>query len=194
MKKRYILISILIIIFTIFLLIFNIKKDKPRTTTVKVGNIKRTIEETGTIYSKRVNTFYSDMSRKVKILNASVGSKVKKGEVILVYENNYDLEIERANKQIEAITASYNETIKGADFQEISNIKLNISTIETNLDFSKNNLAKVKTLYENNALSQVEYDEAKNNVATLENKLKEANNNYDMMIQGVSSNVNTRHK
>lgn len=194
MKKRYILISILIIIFTIFLLIFNIKKDKPRTTTVKVGNIKRTIEETGTIYSKRVNTFYSDMSRKVKILNASVGSKVKKGEVILVYENNYDLEIERANKQIEAITASYNETIKGADFQEISNIKLNISTIETNLDFSKNNLAKVKTLYENNALSQVEYDEAKNNVATLENKLKEANNNYDMMIQGVSSNVKKQYE
>ncbi|HCS12106.1 MAG TPA: hypothetical protein DIV40_11690, partial [Clostridiales bacterium] len=101
---------------------------------------------------------------------------------------------ERANKQIEAITASYNESVKGADFQEISNLKLNISTIETNLGFARSNLEKVETLYKNNAVSQVEYDEAKNNVAVLENQLQEANNNYSMIIQGVSSNVKKQYE
>jgi HlyD family secretion protein len=143
---------------------------------------------------KRVNTFYSDMSQRVETLNVSVGDRVKKGDIILVYENNYDLEIERANKQIEAITASYNESVKGADFQEISNLKLNISTIETNLNFARSNLEKIKTLYENNAISQVEYDEAKNNVAILENQLQEANNNYSKIIQGVSANVKKEYE
>ena len=194
-KKKYLIIAgVMIIIFVIASLVLGGQTEQLETSQVKLGSIKKTVEETGTVFSKRVNTFYSDMSQRVDILNVSVGDKVKKGDVILVYENNYDLEIERANKQIEAITASYNESVKGADFQEISNLKLNISTIETNLGFARSNLEKVETLYENKAVSQVEYDEAKNNVAVLENQLQEANNNYSMIIQGVSSNVKKQYE
>src|SRR5690606_19979062 len=124
--------------------------NEGKTSTVKMGTIQNTLEETGTVYSKRVNTFYSDFSQRVKTLNVSIGDKVKKGDIILTYDNNYDLEIERANKQIDAITATYNETIKGADFKEISNMKLNISTIEGNLNLARSNFEKLKDLYENN--------------------------------------------
>lgn len=134
------------------------------------------------------------MSRKVESLHYSVGDRVIKGDVILTYENNYDLEIDRINKQIEAIIASYNEIVKGADFEEISNLKLNISTIEANLAFAKSNFEKIETLYNNNAVSQLEYDEAKNNLTVLENLLQEANNNYNKVIQGVSSNVKKQYE
>lgn len=193
-KKYFIATGVIVIIFIIASLLLGGQTDQPETSKVRLGSIKKTVEETGTVFSKRVNTFYSDMSQRVETLNVSVGDRVKKGDIILVYENNYDLEIERANKQIEAITASYNESVKGADFQEISNLKLNISTIETNLNFARSNLEKIKTLYENNAISQVEYDEAKNNVAILENQLQEANNNYSKIIQGVSANVKKEYE
>ena len=193
-KKKYLIAAGVIIIVIIASLLLGRQTDELETSKVKIGSIKNTIEETGIVFSKRVNTFYSDMSQKVDTLIVSAGDKVKKGDVILVYENNYDLEIERANKQIEAITASYNESVKGADFQEISNVKLNISTIEANLGFARSNLEKIKTLYENNAVSQVEYDEAGNNVAVLENQLQEAKNNYSLMIQGVSSNVKKQYE
>jgi HlyD family secretion protein len=104
------------------------------------------------------------------------------------------LEIDRINKQIEAIIASYNDIVKGADFEEISNLKLNISTIETNLAFARSNLEKIETLYENNAVSRVEYDEAKNNLKVLENMLQEATNNYNKVIQGVSENVKKQYE
>ncbi len=196
MKKKKYLIAAAGVIITVIIasLLLGRQTDELETSKVKIGSIKNTIEETGIVFSKRVNTFYSDMSQKVDTLNVSVGDKVKKGDVILVYENNYDLEIERANKQIEVITASYNESVKGADFQEISNVKLNISTIEANLGFARSNLEKIKTLYENNAVSRVEYDEAGNNVAVLENQLQEAKNNYSLMIQGVSSNVKKQYE
>ena len=193
-KKYFIATGVIVIIFIIASLLLGGQTDQPETSKVRLGSIKKTVEETGTVFSKRVNTFYSDMSQRVETLNVSVGDRVKKGDIILVYENNYDLEIERANKQIEAITASYNESVKGADFQEISNLKLNISTIETNLNFARSNLEKIKTLYENNAVSQVEYDEAKNNVTILENQLQEANNNYSKIIQGVSANVKKKYE
>ena len=193
-KKKYLIAAGVIIIVIIASLLLGRQTDELETSKVKIGSIKNTIEETGIVFSKRVNTFYSDMSQKVDTLNVTVGDKVKKGDVILVYENNYDLEIERANKQIEVITASYNESVKGADFQEISNVKLNISTIEANLGFARSNLEKIEALYENNAVSRVEYDEAENNVAVLENQLQEAKNNYSLMIQGVSSNVKKQYE
>ncbi|NLJ59188.1 MAG: HlyD family efflux transporter periplasmic adaptor subunit [Tissierellia bacterium] len=194
-KKKYIMAAVIIIpVFIIASLLIGGQQDQFKTSKVKLGNIKKTVEETGTVFSKRVNTFYSDISRRVQTLNVSVGDEVSKGDLILIYENNFDLEIERANKQIEAITASYNESIKGANFQEISNLKLNINTIETNLTFAKNNLEKIKTLYENNAVSQVEYDEAENAVTVLENQLEEANNNYSLLMQGVSSNVKRQYE
>jgi len=134
------------------------------------------------------------MSQRVETLNVSVGDKVKKGSIILTYENNYDLEIERANKQIEAITASYNESVKGADFQEISNMKLQINTIENNLSFAKSSFEKLKALYESGAVSQVEYEEAQYDVTALENQLQEAKNNYNLLIRGVSSNVKKQYE
>lgn len=198
-KKRYITITIIAVSTVLAYILFTMlnRGQKPfegATSKARLGDIKSTIEETGTVYSKRVNTFYSDMSKRVQTLNVSVGDKVKKGDIILTYENNYDLEIERANKQIEAITATYNETVKGADFQEISNMKLQISTIENSLSFSRSSLEKMKTLYENSAVSQVEYEEAQNQVTALENQLQEAKNNYNLLIKGVSSNVKKQYE
>lgn len=196
-KKKYIILTVLLVF--AFIIAFSVlsggqNPNEGKTFKVKLGTIQDTLEETGTVYSKRVNTFYSDMSQRVEVLNVSVGDKVQKGDIILTYENNYDLEIERANKQIEAITATYNETVKGADFQEISNMKLNISTIESNLILAKNNRDKIKNLFENSAVSEIEYKEAENNVTALENQLQEAKNNYDLKMQGVSSNVKKQYE
>ena len=110
-KKKYVILSVLLVIaFVMVFSFFSGSQDsyEGKTSKVELGTIRKTLEETGTVYSKRVNTFYSDMGRIVKSLNVSVGDKVKKGDVILTYDNNYDLEIERANKQIEVITATYN--------------------------------------------------------------------------------------
>lgn len=199
MKKKnvYILSSIVIIAGLITILsvvMMNRNSESFNIIKAQRGNISRTIEETGTVFSKRVNTFYSDISQRVKVLNVSVGDRVKKGTVILTYENNYDLEIERANKQIEAITATYNESAKGADFQKVSNEKLNINTIQINLEYAIKNLDKIKNLYENNAVSQAEYEEAENNVKALDNQLKEAENNYEILVKGVSANVKKQYE
>lgn len=196
-KKKYIILTVLVVIgistiATVYLKGKN--KVEIKKSEIKLGSIAKTIEETGTVYSKRVNSFYSDMSQTVKLLNVSIGDKVEKGDTILSYDNNFDLEIERAKKQIEAITALYNEVSKGANFQEISNEKLSINTIENNLEFAKNNFEKIKSLYENSVVSKVEYEEAENKVLILENQLQEAKNNYELLLKGVSTNIKNQYE
>lgn len=197
-KKKIYIISAAVIIMAIAIAasvyLKNQKAVEVKIAKTELGSIAKTIEETGTVFSKRVNTFYSDTSQIVEKLNVSIGDRVKKGDVLLIYKNNYYLEIERSKKQIEAITASYNESSKGADFQQVSNEKLNINTIENNLDYAKRNIEKLKTLYENAAISASEYEEAENNVKVLENQLKEAKNNYAMLVKGVSSNIKHQYE
>lgn len=196
-KKKYVIFAVLCVF--VFIVAFSILSGgntsyDGKSSKAAMGPIQRTLKESGTVFSRRVNTFYSDMSQKVEVLNVSIGDKVKKGDILLTYENNYMLEIERANKQIDAITAMYNESVKGADFKEVSNIKLNISTVENNLILARSNFEKIKSLYENNAVSEIEYSEAKNNVEALENQLQEAKNNYDLMTRGVSANVKKQYE
>lgn len=196
-KKKYVIFAVLCVF--VFIVAFSVLSGgntsyDGKSSKAEMGSIQRTLKENGTVFSKRVNTFYSDMSQKVEVLNVSIGDKVKKGDILLTYENNYMLEIERANKQIDAITAMYNESVKGADFKEVSNMKLNISTVENNLVLAKSNFEKIKSLYENNAVSEIEYSEAKNNVEALENQLQEAKNNYDLMTRGVSANVKKQYE
>jgi len=100
-KKIIILFGIIIIGLAIIASVFMKGKQTNlgKTTKVELGTIRKTIEETGTVFSKRVNTFYSDMSQTVKVLNVSIGDSVKKGDIILTYQNNFDLEIERSKNR-----------------------------------------------------------------------------------------------
>lgn len=195
-KKKIIILSVIIIIIALLAFSFAKKRNtaEENTTKVELGTIQKTVDETGTVFSKKVNTFYSNMSQKVDKLNVSIGDRVKKGDIILTYENNYDLEIKSLQKQIDSITASYNEASRGADFQEVSNAKLTISTVENNLDLAVSSFEKVKELYQNGAVSKVEYEEADNKVKILQNQLQEAKNNYALLLKGVSNNIKTQYE
>lgn len=187
-RKQSILLIILISVFVAGASVFFLGQNsyENRISGAKFGTIQNTLEKTGTVYSKRINTFYSDSSRKVEVLNVSIGDKVKKGTIILTYENNYDLEIERANKQIGSITATYNEAVKGVDFRKISDMKFNINSIETDLSTAKNHLEEIRLAA--GSVGELECKDAENEVTSLENQLQEAKSSYDMAMQGVYSN------
>ncbi|MDF2676934.1 MAG: uncharacterized protein K0Q97_1248 [Bacillota bacterium] len=195
-KKKIIILSVIIIIIALLAFSFAKKQNAAdeNTTKVELGTIQKTVDETGTVYSKKVNTFYSNMSQKVDKLSVSIGDRVKKGDIILTYENNYDLEIKSLQKQIDSITASYNEASRGADFQEVSNAKLTINTIENNLDLALSSFEKINQLYQDGAVSKVEYEEADNKVKILQNQLQEAKNNYELLLKGVSNNIKTQYE
>ena len=82
-RKQSILLIILISVFVAGASVFFLGQNsyENRISGAKFGTIQNTLEKTGTVYSKRINTFYSDSSRKVEVLNVSIGDKVKKGKI-----------------------------------------------------------------------------------------------------------------
>lgn len=195
-KKLAVAVFLILVVCGIGVYIYMSEDDAAlyETAEVRRGDIADFVEDTGIVFSRSVNTFYSDLSRKVSALNVRIGDKVSAGDVILEYENTVELEIEAANKQVDALTAQYNESVKGADFREIANARLNVETVQSTLEMAEDNLAKMKVLYDNEAVSQSDYEKAEKEVNDLRNNLQGAMNSYDLLSQGVSSNVRKQYE
>jgi len=164
------------------------------TALVERGSIEKYIEETGEIASKNIRSYYGSGANEVEEVYVEIGDVVSEGDLILQYDNTVDLEIEKINKQIEALEATYNEAVSGADFEKINTAKLEIENIKNKLEYSEKNLETVEKLYKNNAATEKEFKDAQEAVEQLENQLAIAQNQYKLLIKGVSENVRNRYE
>jgi len=164
------------------------------TALVERGSIEKYIEETGEIASKNIRSYYGSGANEVEEVYVEIGDVVSKGDLILQYDNTVDLEIEKINKQIEALEATYNEAVSGADFEKINTAKLEIENIKNKLEYSEKNLETVEKLYKNNAATEKEFKDSQEAVEQLENQLAIAQNQYKLLIKGVSENVRNRYE
>jgi len=155
------------------------------TALVEKGSIEKYIEETGEIASKNIRSYYGNGTNKIAHLYVKIGDEVNKDDLLLEYDNTIDLEKDKVNKQIEALEAEYNEAVSGADFEQINTAKLEIENIKNNLEFAEENLQRIKVLYENNAATEKEYEESKNQIDQLKNQLKISQNQYNLLVKGI---------
>lgn len=189
MKKK-ILIPVLIlsvvgIAIVYFLTTGNIG-TKYNTVEVKRGSLEKYVEEVGIIRSKNIRQYYSNGSGKVEAVAIELGDKVNKGQILIKFEDNMDLEIQKVEKQIEALEATYKDILHGTDIQSVNNAKIEISRIRSDLDLAMKNKERIEELYKNGAVSLVELESAVNNYDQLGSALAIAQNNYNQLTKGVS--------
>ncbi|MFW5891330.1 MAG: HlyD family efflux transporter periplasmic adaptor subunit [bacterium] len=195
-KKKIIFIVgiILAIIFAFIYYFYQGDKEDINTAEVERGSIEKFIEETGEVASKNIRSYYGNGSNEVEEILIEVGDEIKKGDLILQYKNTIDLEKEKIEKQIQGIEATYNEAVAGADFEKINTAKLEIEGIKNRLELAEENLETTKELYEKDAATEKEYKEAKNSVEQLENNLKIGQNQYNLLIKGLSANTKKKYE
>ncbi|HCO18693.1 MAG TPA: hypothetical protein DIT39_03670, partial [Tissierellales bacterium] len=189
MKKK-ILIPVLIlsvvgIAIVYFLTTGNIG-TKYNTVEVKRGSLEKYVEEVGIIRSKNIRQYYSNGSGKVEAVAIELGDKVNKGQILIKFEDNMDLEIQKVEKQIEALEATYKDILHGTDIQSVNNAKIEISRIRSDLDLAMKNKERIEELYKNGAVSLVELESAVNNYDQLGSALAIAQNNYNQLTKGAS--------
>jgi len=197
MKKKLIIgIIILAVIAAAGLYYFTQGTDgeKHETSLAEIGSIEKYIEEIGEIASKNIRSYYGNGTNEIKNLYVEVGDIVGEGDLLLEYDNTIDLEIEKINKQIEALEATYNEAVSGADFEQINTAKLEIENIKNSLEYAEENLQTVEDLYKSDAATEKELKDAQKSVDQLANQLAIAQNQYSLLVKGLSGNVRDRYE
>lgn len=189
MKKKVLIpvliLSVVGIAIVYFLTTGNIG-TKYNTVEVKIGALEKYVEEVGIIRSRNIRQYYSSGLGKVEDITIELGDKVNKGQLLVKFEDNFDLEIQKVEKQIEALEATYSGILQGTDIQSINNAKIEISRIKSSLDLALKDKERIEELYNNGAVPLVELERAINSFDQLSSALAIAQNNYSQLTKGVS--------
>jgi HlyD family secretion protein len=167
---------------------------KYNTVEVEKGELEKYIEEDGIISSKNIRTYYGNSASKIEKLEVDLGDNVKKGQLLIQYEDNTDIEIQKVEKQIEALEATYNEALSGTDFESINSAKIEIASIRSNIEFAEENRNRIEELYKNEAATEIELEQAKNNLEQLKSSLAAAQNRYNQLVKGLSENMKKKYE
>lgn len=164
------------------------------TVPVEMNQVAKYVEDTGVISSSDIRTYYGHGQAKVEKVSIELGDSVKKGDLLIQYKNTVDLDIEKIKKQIEALEAGYKEVLSGSDVSSISTARIEISKSNKELDNAKARLERTKKLYENGAVSLVEYENAQSEVERLTSDLEISQNAYSKLTRDISENNKKKYE
>ncbi len=167
---------------------------KYNTAEVKKGAVERYVEEVGRVSSKNIRRYYGNGSFKVEEMTLELGDVVKEGQLLIKYEDDLDLEIQKLEKQIEALRATYSDVLSGTDMESVNSAKIEIARIENNLELAKKNKDRTEELYQSGAVSLIDLEQANNSVEQLKSSLAIARNSYEQLVKGVSEDTQRRYE
>jgi len=167
---------------------------KYNTVEVESGLVGKYVEDVGVISSKNIRRYYGNGVNKVEEMTLELGDYVEKGQLLVKYEDNLDLEIKKVEKQIEALEATYNDAVLGADAESVSSARIEISRIRSQLVMAKSTKDRTEVLYNSGSASLIELEQAVKNVEQLQSSLGIAQNTYNQVAKEISVNVRERYE
>lgn len=167
---------------------------KYNTAEVEKGEVEKFVDEVGTISSRNVRNYYGNSISRVEKMDLQIGDHVKKGQLLIKFDDNIDLEIQKVEKQIQALKATYNEALSGTDSARINSAKTRIDSIKSSIEYATENKNIVEELYENGAAAESELKEAKHNLEQLQKNLSIAQSDYNQLSKGLSSNMKNKYQ
>ena len=164
------------------------------TAQVEKGEVGRFVQETGKVSSRNIRKYYGNSANKVESLNVQLGDHVASGQLLIEFEDNLDLEIQKVEKQIEALEATYSDATRGTDIESINSAKIEIARINSNIEMANKNKERIEELYNNGAVALVELEQAQSNLSQQQSNLEVAQNNYNQLMKGVSASTRKRYE
>lgn len=167
---------------------------KYNTAEVTRGEIEKYVEEVGTISSENIRNYYGNSIYRVEMIEVELGEHVSQGQLLLKFEDNMDIEIQKVKKQIEAMEATYTEALSGADFESINRVKIEISSIRNSISLAEEHKRRIEELYKNEVATAVELEQAVNNLEQLRGQLASAQNSYNQLVKDLSENMKKKYE
>lgn len=160
---------------------------------VKVKQIK--IEENnellsyiGIVNSEQIKKYSFKSGGKVDNINGVVGQYVEKGyELIRLDKTDLELQAEAAKNQMDAAYAQYEKALNGAQNEDIRTAELNVEKAQAAYDFASKTYNDMKTLFEQEAISESQLQESELKYKVAQGELEQAQEQYDKALSGTRS-------
>lgn len=197
MRKKLIIVFVVFTAIGVGIFYFLTTGDigaKYSTVEVKRGEVGNYVQDVGRISSKNIRRYYGNGVNKVAEMTLKLGDYITKGQLLIRYEDTLNLEIQKVEKQIEALEAVYKEVLSGTDIENISSARIEVSRIRTQLELATKDKERTELLYTSGATSLIELERSADNMEELQSSLKIAQNTYNQLSKGISENIREKYE
>jgi HlyD family secretion protein len=169
-----------------FILMENLKGLEADLLEIQPRDIANTLKEEGSVVSEIEQPVYTLYSGEITELHVEEGQQVKKGDLLAVIntrELNY--QIQQLKGQLTSLQGEEERALKEEresitrSESMIKSQKLLVEQAERDLKTLETNLERIEALYEDGAVSKMEYEEACN-------MLEAAKNNLEVQVESLS--------
>lgn len=164
---------------------------EPPTPVVLGSTIRdaaeRTVRYTGNLTPEATTTVLPKVGGRITELPVRENAFIQAGDVIARIEDEVlRLQVEQARAAYEAADAQYRQAIRGVRSQELEIARAEVEQAEAALQTARSNLDRTERLYEAEAISRREYEEAQDAFQAAETQVANARRQLEIMEQGAS--------
>lgn len=186
MKKKLIIVLGLFALIALGLFYFlssGWTQKRGETARVKEEAVSWTLMETGVIQSERVQTYLSPAGAQVGQVYVSLGDMVDKGAPLVSYASDLDLEIEKIDRQMDALEARYGELL-GADSARLRQAQIDLSARRRALEAARKEEDRQRALFDEGAIARAALETVVENRQAAKEALDLAQADYEALIKG----------
>lgn len=105
-----------------------------------------------------------------------------------------DLEIQRVEKQIEALEAAYEDAQSGTDMEQVNSARIEINRIANQIDTATTTKNRTEELYNEGMATLVELEQSLAYINQLQSSLGIAQSTYNQLVKEISENVRKKYE
>jgi len=156
-----------------------------RTALVEKGEVNSFLKVTGVVEANETVRVTSEIMGQAKEVKVKDGERVNKGDILIVLgDEQIKIQVAQAQATLDSIQASYDKVKSGARPQEIKQAESAVLQAKINRDSAEENYLRMKKLSSEKAISEQQYEQAKNQYEIADVQYQSAQESYGLVIEG----------
>lgn len=158
-----------------------------RTALVEKGEVNSFLKVTGVVEANETVRVTSEIMGQAKEVKVQDGKEVNKGDILIVLgDEQLKIQVAQAQATLDSIQASYDKIKLGARPQEIKQAESVVLQAKINRDSAEENYLRMKKLSSEKAISEQQYEQAKNQYEIADVQYQSAQESYELVIEGAT--------
>jgi len=158
-----------------------------RTALVEKGEVNSFLKITGVVEANETVRVTSEIMGQTKEVKVQDGEEVNKGDILVVLgDEQIKIQVAQAQATLDSIQASYDKIKLGARPQEIKQAESAVLQAKINRDSAEENYLRMKKLSSEKAISEQQYEQAKNQYEIADVQYQSAQESFKLVIEGAA--------
>jgi len=130
------------------------------TNTIYAEKTDVILNYTGVVKSDSLKKYSFKSSGELKSIAVNVGQAVNEGDFLLELDkSDLQFQVDAAKNQADAAYSQYEKAVKGTQDEDINSAELNVAKAQAAYDYAQKTYEDVKTLFDENAVSESRFKE-----------------------------------